>query len=277
MRIDVQVIQDVRDLLQEFKSLTPEVQGDFVRAHDQLGTLGGGNHFIEVCEDTDGLVWLMLHSGSRWIGKTLAEIHMSKAIDLGHNIGLPDRALSVFLSGTPEMAAYRRDLFWAQRYAMANRKVMMDLLMQACVRMWPSCVSTFEVWCHHNYVAEELHYGEELIVTRKGAINADAGRYGIIPGAMGSKSYIVRGLGNPESLCSAPHGAGRKMSRGAAKRKFELEDLIRQTEGTYCRKDRDVIDEIPGAYKSIEKVIENSSELVEVVAELQPAIVCVKG
>lgn len=265
-------------LMAEFPALTSEVQGLAGRAAQQLGTLGGGNHFIELCLDTEDRVWLMLHSGSRNIGKRLADVHIERAKKLAHNADLPDPDLAVFLAGTPEMAAYRRDLFWAQRYAMLNRQLMMGLyleaLQEALVRF--DLRREEEVWCHHNYVSEELHFGEEVLVTRKGAINAGAGVLGIIPGSMGTRSYIVRGLGNPESFCSASHGAGRKMSRGAAKRTFTVEDLVQQTLGVECRKDEGVLDEIPGAYKPIEAVMANQADLVEVVAELR-AVLCVKG
>ena len=275
---DGHIKQAALDLLDEFNTLTPEVQGEVSRAAVQLGTLGGGNHFIELNVDSDGSVWLMLHSGSRWIGNALATTHMKTAMKLQHNVGICDKALSAFLSGTPEMDAYRRDLYWAQRYAMVNRWIMMHLYQDAIRKFFPGLkVVGDPVWCHHNYVAEEVHYGEELFVTRKGAINAEVGKMGIIPGAMGAKSYIVKGKGCTEALNSAPHGAGRKMSRSKAKKKFTVKDLIEQTKGVECRKDKGVIDEIKGAYKKIEDVIHYSDNLVEVVAELQPAIICVKG
>ena len=246
------------------------------KASVQLGSLGGGNHFIEVCLDTDKNVWLMLHSGSRNIGKELAEVHISKAKELAHNKELPDKDLAVFLAGTPEMQAYRRDLTWAQDYARINRRVMMRLLKNCIEEYWPGVKYTDEINCHHNYVAEETHFGEQLFVTRKGAIRAGAGEFGVIPGSMGTKSYIVKGLGNEESLSSASHGAGRKMSRGKAKAKFTRQDLEEQTEGVVCRKDAGVIDEIPGAYKSIQRVMSHQKDLVEIVAELKQCL-CVKG
>ena len=253
------------------------------RAERQLGTLGGGNHFIELSLDTDQNVWLMLHSGSRNVGKEIAEIHISVAKGLGHNEALVDRDLAVFLAGTPEMAAYERDLGWAQEYAFCNRWLMLERLKDVLREFrfanrlyFPQIQFGLEVLCHHNYLAREVHYGEELWVTRKGAIRAGAGDYGIIPGSMGSKSYLVRGLGNPESFMSASHGAGRRMSRGAAKRQFDLSDVLRQTAGVECRKDASVIDELPGAYKDIDEVIHNQADLVEVVAEVK-AVLCVKG
>jgi tRNA-splicing ligase RtcB len=218
----------------------------------------------------------MLHSGSRNIGKTLAEIHIGRAKKLEHNQALVDRDLAVFLAGTPEMAAYRHDLYWAQQYAWYNRDTMLKLYKNILKKMFSKVQFLDEVQCHHNYVAEEMHFGEELIVTRKGAIRARKNDMGIIPGSMGTRSYIVRGLGNEEALCSASHGAGRRMSRGKAKKMFTLADLEEQTKGVHCRKDEGVLDEIPGAYKPIEKVMSYQSDLVEVVAELKQ-IMCVKG
>lgn len=263
-------------LWEEFPALTEKVQGLFRKARGQLGTLGGGNHFIELCLDTAENVWIMLHSGSRNIGKELAEIHIAKAKKLAHNRDLPDRELAVFLAGTSDMADYRRDLFWAQRYARQNREVMLELAVSALRKHFPHLATEEGIYCHHNYVAEEVHYGEEVLVTRKGAIHASRGELGIIPGSMGTRSYIVRGLGNAESFESASHGAGRRMSRGEAKRRFSLEDLAQQTEGIECRKDSGVIDEIPGAYKPIEQVMENQRELVEIVTELRQ-VLCIKG
>jgi len=263
-------------LFKEFHLLTDKVQDRLGNARKQMGTLGGGNHFIELCLDTDQGVWLMLHSGSRNIGKTLAEIHIGRARKLAHNVELPDRDLAVFLAGTPEMEEYRRDLFWAQRYARANREVMLQLYQDVLVKMFPQVRFDEPITCHHNYVAEEVHFGEEVLVTRKGAISAREGELGIIPGSMGTRSYIVRGRGNPDSFHSASHGAGRRMSRGKAKRQFSVDDLRMQTEGVECRKDHAVLDEIPGAYKDIDQVMRNQQDLVEVVAELKQ-VMCVKG
>jgi len=246
------------------------------KASCQLGTLGGGNHFIEICLDTEDRVWVVLHSGSRNIGKELAEYHIGVARGLIHNETLPDRDLAVFLRGTKEMDDYRHDLDWAQRYAFVNRACMKQLVMAAIQRHIPHLKELDYIACHHNYVSEETHYGEEVIVTRKGAIYAGRGTYGIIPGSMGTRSYIVRGLGNPESYQSASHGAGRRMSRGAAKRHFNADDLAEQTNGVECRKDLGVLDEIPGAYKDIDAVMENQKDLVEVVATLKQ-VLCVKG
>jgi tRNA-splicing ligase RtcB len=263
----------------EFADLHEGVHDRRAKAMRQLGTLGGGNHFIEVCLDTENLVWLMLHSGSRNIGKELAERHISTAKSLWRLNELPDPDLAYFISGTPEFQAYWKDLEWAQRYAMKNREIMMTRLLNVFNKMF-NHRQPFEpelaVNCHHNYVALEQHYGESVFVTRKGAINAAAGTYGIIPGSMGAKSFIIRGRGLAESFNSCSHGAGRKLSRGAAKRNFTREDLERQTAGVECRKDLGVLDEIPSAYKPIEKVMKNQKDLVHVVAEIKQ-VVCVKG
>ncbi|MCG8557072.1 MAG: RtcB family protein [Proteobacteria bacterium] len=263
-------------LFKEFHLLTHKVQDRLGNARKQMGTLGGGNHFIELCLDTEESVWLMLHSGSRNIGKMLAEIHIGRARKLAHNAKLPDRDLAVFLAGTAEMEEYRRDLFWAQRYARANREVMLKLYEDVLVKMFREVRFEEPITCHHNYVAEEVHFGEEVLVTRRGAISAREGELGIIPGSMGTRSYIVRGRGNPDAFHSASHGAGRKMSRGKAKKHFSVDDLRIQTEGVECRKDRAVLDEIPGAYKDIDQVMDYQKDLVEVVAELKQ-VMCVKG
>ncbi|WP_100840365.1 RtcB family protein [Kitasatospora fiedleri] len=266
------------DFWRRFDGIAPDVRWRRERAAQQMATLGGGNHFIELCLDDDGAVWLMLHSGSRNIGKELAEHHMSIARSLPHNQGLIDRDLAVFIADTPQMAAYRSDLFWAQEYAKHNRALMMVLFQDAVRRELPKARAVFEpmISCHHNYVAEERYDGVDLLVTRKGAIRAGSGEYGIIPGSMGTGSYIVKGLGNAASFNSASHGAGRKMSRTAAKKRFTTADLVAQTAGVECRKDAGVVDEIPGAYKPIEKVIEQQRDLVEVVAHLKQ-VICVKG
>ncbi|WP_203755445.1 RtcB family protein [Catellatospora bangladeshensis] len=246
------------------------------RAMQQLGTLGGGNHFIEVCLDGEDRVWLMLHSGSRGIGNDLAQYHIAKAKDLPHNADLADPDLAVFVTGEPTMDAYRRDLFWAQDYARRNRAVMMALLRDVVRRQFKKAEFEPEISCHHNYVAEEVHDKQELLVTRKGAIRAGRGDLGIIPGSMGASSFIVRGLGSAESLHSASHGAGRRMSRTQARKQFSAKDLAEQTRGVECRKDSGVVDEIPAAYKDIDEVMAQQSDLVTVVARLKQ-IVCVKG
>ncbi|MGW5335137.1 RtcB family protein [Streptomyces bauhiniae] len=248
------------------------------RAALQMGTLGSGNHLIECCTDTEGAVWLMLHSGSRNIGKELAEHHIGVAQKLPHNQGLVDRDLAVFVSDTPQMAAYRNDLYWAQEYAKFNRTLMMALLKDVIRKEFKKAKPTFEaeISCHHNYVAEERYDGMDLLVTRKGAIRAGSGEFGIIPGSMGTSSYVVKGLGNEKSFNSASHGAGRRMSRSAAKRRFTVWDLEAQTRGVECRKDAGVLDEIPAAYKDIDQVMAQQTDLVEVVAKLKQ-FVCVKG
>ena len=296
-----------RRLFEHFSGLHEKVQALEGRALRQCGTLGGGNHFIELCVDeggeepcwecaskptaweearhpedcpgvvrTEPRVWMMLHSGSRNIGKELAEIHIAKARELVHNQTLPDRDLAVFLAGTPEMKAYRNDLLWAQRYAFLNRRVMFQLYLAVMKQFFPRLTIDDPILCHHNYVSEETHFGEQLIVTRKGAISAKAGELGIIPGSMGTKSYIVEGLGNEEAFTSASHGAGRRLSRGKAKRTFTQADLEAQTAGVECRKDLGVLDEIPGAYKDIDQVMANQADLVKVRAVLKQ-VLCVKG
>ncbi|MUL44262.1 RtcB family protein [Streptomonospora sp. PA3] len=259
-----------------FGALAGPVQKRRERAAHQMGTLGGGNHFLEVCLDDEDAVWLVLHSGSRNIGKELAEHHIECARELPHNRDLPDRDLAVFVSGTPEMEAYRRDLFWAQEYARRNRDVMMGLACDVLRKAVPGAGFGERISCHHNYVAEETYDGVPVLVTRKGAIRAGTGELGIIPGSMATGTYIVRGLGNPASFNSAAHGAGRRMSRNRARREFTREDLVAQTAGVESRKDAAVIDEIPAAYKDLSAVIEAQADLVEVVAHLRQ-IVCVKG
>ena len=263
-------------LMEGYRARAAPVHGLGNKAACQLGTLGGGNHFIEVCLDTADKVWLMLHSGSRGIGAALAEYHMDVARRLNHNQALEDPDLAVFLAGTPAFKAYRRDLYWAQEYARLNRRLMLHLLEQVMRSFWPRMLLEPAISCHHNYVAEEVHFGEELLVTRKGAIRAGRGDLGIIPGSMGAKSYIVRGLGNAASFESASHGAGRRMSRTEARRRFSIADLRQQTESVECRKDHGVIDEAPKAYKNIDKVMEQQRDLIEVVAELKQ-VLCVKG
>jgi len=264
-----------------FEELHPGVQDLKGKAMRQMGSLGGGNHFIEVCLDTEDQVWLMLHSGSRNIGNMLAQCHISTAKELAKltNTSLPDPDLAYFFAGTPQFAAYWRDLQWAQDYARANRDVMMARFMRIIEKHLAGGKQTkplLSVNCHHNYAEKEVHFGEEVYVTRKGAVRAQAEDYGIIPGSMGAKSFIVKGKGNAESYCSCSHGAGRLMSRNKAKNHFSLDDLIQQTAGVECRKDSGVLDEIPGAYKPIDEVMNNQSDLVEVVATLKQ-VVCVKG
>ena len=246
------------------------------KAVNQIGTLGGGNHFIELCAGDDDRIWVTLHSGSRGIGNRLAQEHMEVAQSLTHNKGLVDRDLAVFLSHTPQMEAYLHDLWWAQSYALLNRDVMLASICDDLSRHIPRIAFEDPIRCHHNYVAVEIYDDLELIVTRKGAIRAGKDDLGVIPGSMGTGSYIVRGLSNPVSYESASHGAGRRMSRSQAKRRFTAEDLAEQTKGIECRKDPGVIDEIPAAYKDIDEVIRAQSDLVEVVARLR-TLLCIKG
>ncbi|WP_327091861.1 RtcB family protein [Nonomuraea sp. NBC_01738] len=260
----------------QFDDLAPEVHARRDRAENQMGTLGGGNHFLEVCADDEQYVWVVLHSGSRNIGKELAEHHIGIARGLSHNQGLVDRDLAVFLGQTPEMDAYRRDLFWAQDYARRNRTLMMGLVCDVLRRHLPNITFDQPISCHHNYVAEERYDGVDVLVTRKGAIRAGSGELGIIPGSMATGTYIVKGLGNTAAFNSASHGAGRKMSRTKAKKMFTVKDLEEQTFGVECRKDAGVVDEIPGAYKDLESVMAAQTDLVQVVAHLKQ-LICIKG
>ncbi|MEP0856123.1 RtcB family protein [Trichocoleus sp. DQ-U1] len=265
----------------DFKELHSGVKRLESKAMKQMGSLGGGNHFIEVCLDTENSVWLMLHSGSRNIGNMLAQNHIGTAKELAKLAGdrLPDPDLAYFVAGTPEFATYWHDLQWAQDYARFNRDVMMARFKRIVEKHLAGGKQTkplLSVNCHHNYAEKEVHFGEDVYVTRKGAVRAREEDYGIIPGSMGAKSFIVKGKGNAESYCSCSHGAGRLMSRNKAKNIYTLDDLIQQTNGVECRKDEGVLDEIPGAYKPIEQVMANQADLVEVVATLKQ-VVCIKG
>jgi tRNA-splicing ligase RtcB (3'-phosphate/5'-hydroxy nucleic acid ligase) len=249
----------------------------------QLGTLGGGNHFIELCVDEEQYLWVMLHSGSRGIGNCMGRyfIEAAKKDMRRHKMNMPDLDLAYFSEGSNWFDDYVEAVAWAQDYALLNRSEMMRVVLEVLQRELAPKMNAWKVMgeainCHHNYVQRETHFGENLFVTRKGAISAREGELGIIPGSMGAKSYIVRGLGNPESFFSCSHGAGRRMSRTAAKRKFSRFDLEAQTLGVECRKDSGVIDEIPGAYKDIDVVMANQADLVEVVHTLKQ-VVCIKG
>lgn len=277
------LVNKVNNLLAGFSELeAPGASKLEERAGKQLGTLGGGNHFIELCYDEEGAIWITLHSGSRNVGKELAERHIEIAKSLPQNKDLPKNVkdLSVFVRNTPEMLAYRYDVSWAQDYAAVSRSIMMGLVRRELARAVPKVRFEDEINCHHNYVAEETHVidGEEvdLIVTRKGAISATEGELALIPGSMATGSYIVRGLGNEASLTSASHGAGRKMSRSAAKKKYTVEDVKESMKGIESRKDEGVIDEITHAYKDLHAVVDAQTDLVEKVAHLQ-TILCVKG
>jgi len=265
----------------EFSNCHRAVQELAQKARAQLGTLGGGNHFIELCLDTEDRVWIMLHSGSRHIGKTLAERHIQAAKGLLRQTlqSLPDPNLAYLVKGTSEFQAYWHDLQWAQAYAYENRQLLLDLVLRATEKGLggrEAVVPELVVNCHHNYAAIERHFGEKVYITRKGAVKAAQGEMGIIPGSMGTRSFIVRGKGNAEAFDSCSHGAGRRMSRSAARRTFSAEDLCRQTTGVECRKDTGVVDEIPQAYKDIDVVMRHQSDLVEIVAELKQ-VLCVKG
>ncbi len=248
--------------------------------YKHLGTLGTGNHFIEVCLDEADRVWFMLHSGSRGVGNAIGSlfIELAQADMRGHIASLPDKDLAYFEEGSPHFDDYVEAVGWAQDYARRNRTVMMANLVAAArsVIAKPFDAEIEAVNCHHNYVQRETHFGAEVLVTRKGAVSARKGELGIIPGSMGAKSYIVRGLGNEEAFCSCSHGAGRTMSRNEAKRRFTVEDQVRATAGVECRKDKSVIDEIPMAYKDIDAVMHAQRDLVEVVHTLHQ-VVCVKG
>lgn len=272
-------VDTLRADLTERKNSDADVRG---RAAHQLGSLGGGNHFIELCSDSTGRLWITLHSGSRNIGKSLAERHIAIAKSLEVNESLPKHLqdLSLFYKGTPEMEDYLHDLRWAQEFAMRSRTLMMEAVKHELFTYLESRGKTTlfdeEINCHHNYVAEEMIDGKMMIVTRKGAISAKKGERALIPGSMATGSYIVRGLGNEASFQSASHGAGRKMSRGEAKRTFTVEDVERTMVGIEARKDEGVIDEISLAYKPIEQVIAAEKDLVEVEEKLD-TILCVKG
>lgn len=249
------------------------------RWESQLGSLGGGNHFIELCIDESQQVWIMLHSGSRGIGNRIGThfIDLAKREMERWQIQLPDQNLAYLPEGSRWFDDYMDAVGWAQDYAMENRRQMMRLIMNALRTQLPPFEATNEaINCHHNYVAREHHFGKDVYLTRKGAIRAREGDLGIIPGSMGARSYIVRGLGNPMSFCSCSHGAGRRMSRGEATRRFTRKDLEEQTKGVECRKDKGVIDEIPAAYKDIDEVMANQSDLVEVVHTLKQ-VLTVKG
>jgi len=250
------------------------------KVNSQIGTLGSGNHFIELCIDEAQDVWVMLHSGSRGVGNMIGSYFIEKAKRRMEQyfISLPDGDLAYLPENTDEFNDYVTAVNWAQNYALENRRVMMEAVIAALRRHIPVefTITQEAINCHHNYVERENHFGRNLWVTRKGAIRARIGDLGIIPGSMGQRSYIVRGKGNAESYCSCSHGAGRKMSRAAARRTFTVADLAAQTEGVECRKDDAVLDEIPSSYKNIDEVMANQADLIEVVHVLKQ-VLCVKG
>jgi len=268
-------------LVNEFSNITakyPRLKN--TNNHLHLGTLGTGNHFIEVCLDEGQMVWFMLHSGSRGVGNAIGThfIELAKKDMRTWMINLPDQDLAYFPEGTQHFDDYVEAVEWAQHFARMNREVMMQNVV-AAVRS--AITKPFEthveaVNCHHNYVSRENHFGENILVTRKGAVRARQGELGIIPGSMGARSFIVRGLGNDDSFHSCSHGAGRTMSRTAARKRFTLDEHRAATAGVECRKDVDVIDETPAAYKDIDAVMEAQKDLVEIVHTLKQ-VVCVKG
>ncbi|MEX9882531.1 RtcB family protein [Providencia rettgeri] len=266
---------------EEFKRICdkyPKLRG--TNHYNHLGTLGTGNHFIELCLDEQDRVWVMLHSGSRGVGNAIGNLFITLAQkDMQQHIAnLPDRDLAYFEEGSVHFNDYMEAVGWAQDFARHNREVMMHRVLEALSREIPKPFITEQeaVNCHHNYVQKEQHFGEEVLVTRKGAVSARKGQMGIIPGSMGAKSFIVRGLGDEESFCSCSHGAGRVMSRAEAKKRFSVSDQKMATAHVECRKDSDVIDEIPMAYKDIDAVMAAQSSLVEIVHTLRQ-VVCVKG
>lgn len=270
---------ELGDGLAELVELHPKIERAAIRAGNHIGTLGTGNHFIEVCLDEDQRVWIMLHSGSRGIGNRIGSyfIELAKEDMRQWFINLPDADLAYLPEGTRHYGDYCKAVAWAQRYAMHNRLTMMQAALQALeVAVRPFSSDEIAVNCHHNYVSQERHFGKDVHVTRKGAVSAKQGELGIIPGSMGAKSFIVRGKGNRDSFMSCSHGAGRAMSRGEAKRRFTVADHEAATAGVECRKDEGVIDETPAAYKSIDAVMAAQADLVEIVHTLKQ-VVCVKG
>ncbi|MDO9335296.1 MAG: RtcB family protein [Caulobacter sp.] len=249
------------------------------RGFGHLGTLGTGNHFIELCLDEAGDVWVMLHSGSRGVGNRFGSYFIERAKQDMRRwfINLPDQDLAYFPEGAEGFTDYIRAVNWAQKYARANREVMMEQVLGVLKAQFPTLAVTQEaVNCHHNYVSREYHFGKDVFITRKGAVSAKEGELGIIPGSMGAKSFIVRGKGNPDSFCTCSHGAGRAMSRTEARRRFTVEDHVAATAAVECRKDAEVIDETPMAYKDIDAVMAAQADLVDIVHTLRQ-VVCVKG
>lgn len=271
---------DLRARLAKITAKHPKLEKAALRAHRHVGTLGTGNHFIELCLDEQQRVWIMLHSGSRGIGNKIGSyfIELAKEDMRRWFINLPDADLAYIPEGSPHFADYVEAVEWAQDFARANRETMMALVV-AAIRAELGRdfdAAQMAVNCHHNYISREKHFGKSMFITRKGAVRAGLGELGIIPGSMGAKSFIVRGKGNRDSFCSCSHGAGRAMSREAAKKRFTLEDHALATADVECRKDKEVIDETPAAYKPIDAVMSAQSDLVEIVHTLRQ-VVCVKG
>jgi tRNA-splicing ligase RtcB len=283
--IDSEIIKTMdtplEGLLQKHPTLLKMKKNFHENWQQQVGTLGGGNHFIEICLDENQNVWIMLHSGSRGVGHLIGRyfIGLAKKDMEKWFIQLPNKDLAYFPQGTEHFDDYWEAVMWAQEYARTNRQEMMRLILKALSQadeLPPFQIIGTAISCHHNYVAMENHYNSNIFLTRKGAISAREEQWGIIPGSMGTKSYIVKGKGNLESFCSCSHGAGRRMGRKEAKRRFNTADMIAQTQGVECRKDADVIDEIPAAYKPIDEVMENQNDLVDIIHTLKQ-VVCIKG
>ena len=269
-----------KGLEKRFKLLCEKYPG-FAKANSlvHLGTLGGGNHFIELCIDEEQRVWLMLHSGSRGIGNQIGRFFIDKAREMliKRDYKVPDKDLAWFEEGEPEFDDYVEAVSWAQDFARINREMMNIRVLESLRHhLPPFTTDKVAVNCHHNYVRKEHHFGADIYVTRKGAVSAQEGELGIIPGSMGAKSFIVRGKGNADSFCSCSHGAGRRMSRTKAKAQFTVEDMELATTGVECRKDAGVIDEIPLAYKDVDAVMAAQKDLVDVVHVLKQ-VLCVKG
>jgi tRNA-splicing ligase RtcB len=274
-----QLEKKLDEITQKHPAIEKMVKNSAEKSYRQLGSLGGGNHFIELCIDENDDVWIMLHSGSRGIGNAIGRyfIELAQKDMAAQQIKLPNKDLAYLQEGSQHYDDYVEAVSWAQEYARRNRDAMLELVITALTRYLPTFKITKEaINCHHNYVSKETHFGENVIITRKGAVSAQLGELGIIPGSMGAKSFIVRGLGNSESFCSCSHGAGRTMSRSAAKRNITVEEHIQATEGVECRKDKGMIDESPGAYKSIDDVMASQADLVEIVHTLKQ-VLCVKG
>ena len=271
---DASLAKGFGDLIEKYPKLKP------YNSVNHLGSLGTGNHFIEVCLDGEGCVWIMLHSGSRGPGNKIGMFFTKLAQEKCKQwfIDLPDPDLAYFPQGTDEYNDYMKAVSWATNFATMNRQIMLDIILdtiRSCKEL-PDFKTEDPINCNHNYLAVERHFGKDIIVTRKGAIRAKQGDLGIIPGSMGNKSYIVEGLGNRDSFCSASHGAGRKMSRTQACKEFTIEDHILATKGVECLKDESVLDETPAAYKDIDMVMEAQKELVKPIVTLKQ-IICVKG
>lgn len=272
-----QLSKGYNQIIEKYSQIRPNHRAPM----EQVGTLGGGNHFIEICLDQDKRVWLMLHSGSRGIGNRIGSFFIEKARTEIEKLGIkvPNRDLAYLAEGGQGFDDYVVAVEWAQNYAYHNREVMLENILDAIKasgELPEFTVSDEVVNCHHNYISREHHFGEDVWVTRKGAIRARKGDLGIIPGSMGARSFIVRGTGSEESFHSCSHGAGRTMSRGEAKRRFSLDDHIQATKGIECRKDAGVIDETPAAYKDINDVMRAQQDLVDIVHTLKQ-VVCVKG